>query len=68
MGGPETMEMTAARSSRWRPGCTAFALLTAACACAAGARDGKSDLHIARARPVGFTMYLNDGAGYRWDI
>lgn len=46
----------------------AWALLVAPSAGAAAPPEGKGGLHIARARPASFTTYLNDGAGYRWDI
>ena len=34
----------------------------------AGAKAGKSGLHIPQGKRVNFTTYLNDGAGFRWDI
>ena len=34
----------------------------------AGVSNEKAGLHIPRGRRVNFNTYLNDGAGFRWDI
>ena len=35
---------------------------------AAPAQTGKGGLHIPQGRQIGFTHYMTDGAGFRWDI
>jgi len=35
---------------------------------ASAASAERRDIHLPSGRSVGFTWYLNDGAGYRWDI
>jgi len=50
----------------WRWAALALPLLAASGALAQ--RPARSDLHIPQGRQANFTAYLNDGAGYRWDI
>jgi len=48
-----------------RPYATAAAVLLACAAATAAAEKG---IHITGGGNVGFTWYMNDGAGFRWDI
>ncbi|MGB2820262.1 MAG: hypothetical protein WBF17_04730, partial [Phycisphaerae bacterium] len=47
-------------------GLTCVAVVLGAAGAAVGAAEG--GIHIPSGRSVSFTWYLNDGAGYRWDI
>ncbi len=53
---------------RWAKGLAVLAIVLGATLAWAADPPERGGLHIPQKRQVNFTSYLNDGAGYRWDV